>query len=198
MRYLCLFLLLNFYSIIVNAQHFNAGVLVGLSTSQVDGDNLAGFNKAGIKVGGFVNRKLGERCSLAFELEFIQKGSRKPLNQDDNTYYLMRLNYLEVPLLLNYQVGGKLKFEAGPSFAALISSYEEDQNGELKGAVEFNKFDYLINVGATYNISEHWFANARFSYSLGPIRKFTQGYVYSYYKNGQYNQVLAFTLGYQF
>jgi len=40
------------------SQEFNAGISAGISTSQVSGDNLAGFNKAGIILGGFVNRKI--------------------------------------------------------------------------------------------------------------------------------------------
>ena len=48
-------LFLNKYT---GAQEFNAGGLSGLSTSQVSGDNLGGFNKAGIILGGFVNRKI--------------------------------------------------------------------------------------------------------------------------------------------
>ena len=31
-----------------NSQDFKGGILLGLSTSQVSGDDLAGFNKAGL------------------------------------------------------------------------------------------------------------------------------------------------------
>ena len=31
------------------------GLILGLSTSQVSGDNLGGFNKAGLLAGAFVN-----------------------------------------------------------------------------------------------------------------------------------------------
>jgi hypothetical protein len=82
---------------------FNAGIIGGLSTSQVDGDQLAGYDKVGIKAGAFVNRKFSEHVSLQMELLFIQKGSRKPINTDDNSYFIMRLNYIVVPLVFRFQ-----------------------------------------------------------------------------------------------
>src|SRR5689334_21238513 len=81
------------------AQNFHAGLLAGISTSQVDGDNLAGYHKVGIKGGVFVNRQLSEKFALQLEIEFLQKGSRKPVDTIENTFFLMRLNYIDVPLL---------------------------------------------------------------------------------------------------
>src|SRR5438132_3331012 len=81
------------------AQRFHAGVTGGISTTQVAGDQLSGFNKAGVIAGGFVNSSLSEKTSLQMEIIFIQKGSRKPVETDnDNQYYVMRLSYFEVPV----------------------------------------------------------------------------------------------------
>lgn len=77
---------------------------VGVVGSQVDGDTYEGFNKAGITAGLFVNRKLSDLFSLQLEMNYIQKGSRKPLD-DNNTYYLMRVTYIEVPVLLQWHAG---------------------------------------------------------------------------------------------
>ena len=50
---------------------FEGGVILGLSTSQVSGDDLAGFNKA-IVFGGFTNRILS-RETAQLEIVYIQK-----------------------------------------------------------------------------------------------------------------------------
>lgn len=181
----------------IHAQKFDAGILAGLSTSQVDGDDLSGFNKAGIKAGGFVSRKLGGKAALTFGIEYIQKGSRKPVNAD-NEYFLMRLSYIEVPLMFNYYVGKKWNLEAGFALATLLSSYEEDQTGEILHAPEFNRFDYLVAVGGNYFITDHLFFNIRYSYSIVPMRGKIEGYEYRYFIGGQYNKVLAFALAYVF
>ncbi len=135
--------------------------------------------------------------NLQFEIEFIQKGSRKPLS-DTSSFYLMRLNYLEVPLMLNYSVAKKWNIEAGFSFATLVSAYEEDQTGEITHSPPFHRADYLANVGGNYFITDHLIFNVRFSYSVASIRPKNENYSYYYFARGQWNRVLAFAFAYQF
>ena len=52
------------------AQNFNAGVISGISTTQVSGDNLAGFHKAGLILGGFVSRNINSQMQLQIEKRF--------------------------------------------------------------------------------------------------------------------------------
>jgi hypothetical protein len=177
---------------------FNAGILGGISTSQVDGDQLAGYDKVGIKVGAFVNRNFSDHVSLQMELLFIQKGSRKPVNTEDNTYFLMRLNYMEVPLMVRFQFSKKILGEAGLSIATLVSSEESDEVGVIKSRPEFKKFDYLVNAGGYYKLSDNWLFNVRFSYSIFPIRPFDSARPYAFFDKGQFNNVLALALYYQF
>ena len=40
----------------MTAQEFKGGFIGGLSTSQLSGDMLGGFNKAGLIIGGFTSR----------------------------------------------------------------------------------------------------------------------------------------------
>ena len=75
------------------AQEFNAGILLGLSTSQVSGDNLGGFNKAGLILGGFVNRDINSLLSLQIEMMFVQKGSSNP--KPENLLGEIHLDYIE-------------------------------------------------------------------------------------------------------
>src|SRR5687768_1040627 len=107
----------------MKAQEFNAGLRFGMDASQVNGDRLAGFDKAGILAGVFVNRNFSERISVQMEMIFIQKGSRRPLD-DFNTYYRLRVHYIEVPVLLRYQASKKFTVYAGPSYGVLIFSEE--------------------------------------------------------------------------
>ena len=112
-------------SILLHAEGFEAGVRFGMCASQVDGDHLVGFNKAGLLGGITLSRAISERSSLNMEMIFIQKGSVKPTNTDDNTYYRMRLAYVEVPFLWRWSAGKRISFEAGPAFGVLVSSREE-------------------------------------------------------------------------
>ena len=94
-----------------DAQTFKAKILAGVATSQVSGDQLAGFNKAGIMAGAGVSTKLSEKADLGFEMYYIQKGSVKQSNIDkgDLVYYRLRLNYVEVPILFEYHLSEKFR-----------------------------------------------------------------------------------------
>ncbi len=187
-------LLMSLYS---SAQKFDAGIIAGISTSQVDGDHLSGFNKAGVEVGAWVNRSLGNKIGIQFAIEFVQKGSRLPLNKD-GVFYLMRLNYVEAPLLVNYSLGKKWNLEAGVAFATLVSTYEEDQLGEILNAPPFHRYDYLVAAGGNYHISGHLGVNVRYTYSVTTIRPKNENYNYFYFIGGQFNKVIAVCLTYRF
>ena len=72
----------GFLAISSNAQNFGGGIILGLSTSQVDGDNLGGFNKAGLLVGAFANTSISEFYAFQMEITYIQKGSNNPKMND--------------------------------------------------------------------------------------------------------------------
>ena len=182
------------------AQGFNSGVLIGISTSQVDGDLYGGFRKAGPMAGLFVNRYLSEKVAMELQMYYIQKGSRKnndPANGDIK-FYLLRLNYIEIPLLLHYQQSPKLSFEIGPALGVLLSTYEEDENGETAQEKPFNDFEFSGHAGISYKAFENFELNTRASYSLIPIREPSSTQVSQYFDRGQFNSVVSFALKYQF
>ena len=100
---LCSLITISSYS-----QSFNGGVILGLSTSQVGGDDLSGFNKAGILTGLYTNKSITYKLNLQLELIYIQKGSHNPNmgTADHNDYQKLdiSLSYIEVPFLLQYHL----------------------------------------------------------------------------------------------
>ncbi len=184
---------------ITHAQNFHAHILAGVATSQVSGDQLAGFNKAGLIGGAGVDIALSKKTELGFEIYYIQKGSLKQTNieKEDYEYYRLRLNYLEIPLILRYRINKKLSIELGPSIGTLISFSEENQDGELIGQPSFSKFDISIWGGLVYHFTDNWGMNFRGSQSVVPIREHKGGSTDRLNK-GQYNSVLYFTLFYRF
>ena len=106
------------------AQTFKAELGFGVMGTQISGDDLSGFNKAGICAGVGIRAALSTKTSLGFRMLYFQKGSRMPLKNDgtDSAYYLLRLSYVEVPLLLRFQVTKKLFAEAGPSLGYLFKT----------------------------------------------------------------------------
>jgi hypothetical protein len=192
------FTLLIFTGLVSIGQDFKGGILGGLAASEISGDRLQGPNKAGFYVGAFVNRYFSPTSSIQMELDFIQKGSRE--NPDSsNAYhsYLLRLNYLEMPVHYKYDFIEKATLEAGLSLGVLVQSYEAVDTYEWAAGGSFDTFDLSFNIGLYYTLLENLRINVRYSNSILPVRPHAGGATWRANK-GQYNEVLSFVLYYEF
>ena len=189
-------LLICVISINVQSQNFGGGIIAGVSTSQVSGDRLGGFNKAGLLIGGFVNRNISSLMSLQMEMTYIQKGSNNP-KINENLISDISLAYVEVPVLLKYQQSETVHIEFGIETAFLISAYDNDLYGKIESSRSnpFNKTDVGALLGIDYKISTSLVLNTRISNSILPIRPHASGATFKLNK-GQYNSVLSFALHY--
>lgn len=177
---------------------FKAGLRLGMSTSQVEGDTYGGFDKFGLDGGATLHAKLNEKWGAQFEILFVQKGSKHigDVAKGDYSFYLMQLNYVEVPLLLQYRQK-KITFEFGPGIGYLINSKEYDTGGEVMNAIPFYTTEVSGNLGINYQVYKNFGITWRFTNSLLPIRKYASGASF-WFNPGQRNNVLAFTLTYTF
>ena len=188
----------GFLTISSNAQNFGGGIIAGISTSQVSGDQLGGFNKVGFLVGAFTNKSISPLLSLQMEMTYIQKGSDNP-KMNENSISDINLSYVEIPLLLKYQQSNTIAIEGGFETAFLISSSDNDIYGKISATNtrEFNTTDIGIFIGLDYSIGARLRLNSRISNSILPIRAHASGATFQLNK-GQYNSVLSFTLHYNF
>jgi hypothetical protein len=181
----------------VQAQEFNAGLKGGLSATQISGDQLSGFDKAGLYAGTFVNLYLWPRACLQMEMSFIQKGSRKNPDPDKNdfTEYRLNLDYIEVPLIYRVDYSDMFSIEAGLALAALLHSREEAYP-PLAPTPPFNKQDLSVLGGGYFHFADRMYINLRYQSSILPVREHRSGATYRLNK-GQYNSVVVFSFHYQ-
>ena len=172
----------------------------GISGTQVDGDTYGGYNKIGTNAGIYINRKTGDNTENMFGLTYIQKGSRSNPTIQNPNYYILKLNYAEVPFLFIFNNKSKYRFEIGLSGAYLFSSYEENgMIGSYKGSLK--KFDLNYNMGAGYKLNDKFYVNLRYVYSILPIREYSR---YAYLGNfwqrmfnrGLYNNCVSLSINY--
>ena len=176
------------------SQNFRAGAIIGMNTSQVSGDNLAGFNKLGIRAGGFINKEF-DFFTAQIEFQYINKGSKEIVEND--TYqegYRFSLNYIEIPIGIKTPIYNKTWLELGCSFGYLLR-WNEEINGYEELGISVNELDYSLHVGLDYKLREKLYLNTRLSNSIIPIRKHASGQVYKW-NRGQYNTCLSFILYY--
>lgn len=200
MKSFTLALILSLAAGLAHGQRFHGGIMGGLAATQLDGDNLGGYNKPGLRVGGWVNTHIKPHIILQLELEYIQKGSKVSESEiKSGKYYHSLLNYIQVSLLAKTSLMKRLTAEAGLAGSYLTRSVEDKDGGgfiEPEPDDAFTDFEFSGMVGFSYALSESLEANARFNYSLLPVRDHPGSQTWLL-NRGQYNNAMLFSLYYQ-
>ncbi|MCB9048472.1 MAG: PorT family protein [Lewinellaceae bacterium] len=159
-----------FFTLALQAQstgperRFEAGVVAGFNLSQVDGDDLTGFNKIGVNVGGRVDAILTDRWRLSLEMLFAQQGaSRHKLDNPASAFDKIRLNLVEAPVMVHFQ-DWKIQASAGVSYARVINAEIIDYTGE-DATESYPLQDNLFSIilGGTFFFQENLGLNIQWS-----------------------------------
>ena len=186
------------------AQSFAGGALLGFNASQVSGDNLGGYDKAGISGGFFVSKQINEKSELEMRITYSAKGSRDVPNFEKGKYtaYYLKLNYVEVPILYRYKFK-MVWLMAGLSGGYLISSSIANESGPFPENSDenrpFKKYEVCTQLGVALPFADHWEAELKSAdtFALLPVRPHASGANFRL-NFGQLNSVLAFSLKYRF
>ena len=203
--YLLILGLLSIFSFKATAQSFNAGLVVGPTFCQVDGDHYAGFHQLGFTAGAYANLPLDDYFAVQMELKYSLLGahsSDKEVNEFYYNPYSLRLHYAEIPLMLqynlgNFRVGGRpldfLTLEAGVSADVRLKATEDVDADYQVTTSRWNLFSATANAGVHVAFNDHLGIGARFMYSAVPCRfSGNPGWFYNQY----YNKVVQITLTY--
>jgi hypothetical protein len=146
-----------FISSAVMAQ-FHIGVKGGANVTKVDGYSFKDKFTYGYHLGGFAEIGLGRKFWIQPEVLFNQYSTT--LDSNYNNVYEnifthgqrdVKLNYLSVPILLNYKLlGNFLSLQAGPQFSVLM---KQDKNLLQNGADAFKKGDFAMLGGVQLKLS---------------------------------------------
>lgn len=178
-RLLCI-LFLSFCSLLVQAQRnpvgmdrenlIRFGVKGGLNLNKINGQSYKDGYNYNYQLGGFVQINFSNKFGLQPEVNFVQTTSE--FSSDGTSIYddlflsgsqkKAKLNYLEIPLLLNINVGPskRVKLQLGPSYGALLNQTVDSlkSNGNIFKNSEFSAIGGLflqlplVNLGARYKI----------------------------------------------
>jgi hypothetical protein len=157
----------------VNAQ-FAAGAKAGANLTKIDGKSFKEEFRTGYLVGGFAIIGLGEKFALQPELLWNQSASRVDTNFknvyqtafDDVKSGKVKLNYLSVPILLNYKlIGSFLSLQAGPQFGILMN---KDKTLLENGKQAFKSGDFSMLGGMQVKISK-FVGSARYVVGLNNL-----------------------------
>ena len=165
-----------FFTNFIYGQRFKAGIMAGINASQIRGDDSGGYNRLGLRGGLRGVAVLTDNLELSTEIVYAQRGS-----QTDNLEAIVRriihLDYIEVPVLINYLdwlIEGessnesdfyRIHIHTGFSFSRLLRSWTE-QSAYDGVQDRFQENDLSWVAGATVHFSEHFGITARFNTSI--------------------------------
>ena len=136
---------------------FTLGVKGGANITKVNGRSFADEYTYGYHLGGFAIIGLGGRIGIQPEVLFNQYQTRtgtefrniyqNALSGNNN----VKLNYLSIPILLNYKLGSFVSLQAGPQFGVLL-----DRNKNLfeNGREAFDRGDFSMLGGAQLSLGK--------------------------------------------
>ncbi len=201
---LCLFIYhLNY------AQQFNAGITTGLSASAINGFGNGHFHKVGFIVGGLVNSKINDKNTAQFEINYIRKGSSQPPDSNNNGYYNVTLDYIEIPVLIRRKINftirkkpvDRFEFEYGASAGKLLRHTSVVNNYNIPSENKYyNPIDVSLLAGFNYKLGKSAYFSIRYSNGLIPAIKRNSPnlqFITYTYNNGN-SMVLQFSLKFIF
>src|SRR4028119_2372205 len=137
---------------------FQAGIKGGTNITKIDGKSFKEEFQFGYHLGGFATIKIAEKWQIQPEVLFNQYNSKTDtaFRNVANVRNLkdVSLNYLSIPILLNYSPTKIVTFQAGPQFGKLLNKdndlWKEGQNAfkegdlSLLGGVQINIANFKI------------------------------------------------------
>ncbi|HOY30400.1 MAG TPA: outer membrane beta-barrel protein [Bacteroidales bacterium] len=184
--------------------------IAGFNLTQVDGDEVYGFNKFGTCVGFGGILPLGHRFSMSLEILYDEKGAfRKyppsPVDSLQLPYYSLKWNYLTAPLMFHYEDRNTWTFGLGFSWGRMVSFKEKEWNiqkpWDRPDTITYKtKNDFSVIADLRFRIWKHLKFNIRYSYSLVPVRTrvYTNPVTFETWERKQYNNVITIRLLYYF
>lgn len=166
-----IFLTISLNTTDINAQRFKGSAVLGLNFSQIDGDDLAGFNKVGLTGGFKLDSPLNDKWDMSLEMLYSKRGSSTGFGFGGDAN-LTSLQYLSVPILVSlkdwyikdedyHKVSAHGGLDFGYMFSAKSTNdiYQADVNN-------FKKVDISLLVGINY----------KFTRKLGLTIRYTRSY----------------------
>lgn len=190
--------LLFLVATIAYSQRFDGGALLGFNASQVKGDTYNGYHKPGLVAGFYVETDISPVFFAAMEIKYSQKGARKKVTDKDPTTYIMRLNYIDIPLYAAFRSSERTAIIGGISPGVLLSGKEFNEYGEFPAEEQnaFSTLDLQAFLGMQLDFADNLKIDLRFAYSVLPIRDepTKPGW---YWESNQFNNVITLALYYQ-
>jgi hypothetical protein len=154
-------------SVIVNAQQTHFGLKGGLNIASLSVDEGEDYDsRVGLHLGGLAHIHITQHFAVQPELVFSMQGG-----ESDNDDFKFKLNYINVPVMLQYMTSDGFRIQTGPQFGFLVGAETKIGDVEIDVKDELNSFDFAWSIGAGYLFQSGWGIDARYNFSLTNIEE---------------------------
>jgi hypothetical protein len=151
---------------------FHLGVKGGANIVKVEGKSFKQEFRYGYSVGAFAEIGLGSKFHLQPEVLLNQYSTSLDSNYKsvyqnviNSNQSKVKLNYLSIPVLLDYKLLGPIHLQAGPQWSILMN---KNQNFLQNGQEAFKHGDFSFVAGAQVKLAA-FRVSARYSVGLSNI-----------------------------
>ena len=156
-------------AISVHAQSLSGGVKAGLNVANQNisygSISFDSKSKIGIHVGGYVTLMFTEKLGLQPELLYSTQGCKLEFAED----YKYNLSYLNLPVLVRYNITEMISAHAGPQFGFLTSAKYEVDGASVDSKEDFKGIDFSLVFGAGVELPLGLNAGMRYCLGLSNI-----------------------------
>jgi hypothetical protein len=157
--------------VFVNAQNAQFGVKAGVNFGSINGDDTDEFEmRTSFHVGVVSEILFSEKFSIQPELLYSSQGAKM---SEEGFDLVIKLNYINLPVMAKFYVIEGLSLEVGPQFGFLLSAKAksefdgESEEEDIKDGL--NDFDFGINFGAGYKLENGLSFAARYIYGFSNL-----------------------------
>jgi len=149
--------------------HVNFGIKAGANFTTFSSDDNSNYDyKTGVNLGGLLHAHITKRFAFQPELLYSVEGAK--LNLPGTTDNLRaNLNYVRLPLLIQYMTGSGLRFQLGPQLGILASAKQKNGSTttDVKNSYKTTEAGLVGGVGFVFKNGLG--IDARYNYGLSKI-----------------------------
>ena len=162
---------------IASAQHGNSpagrvniGIKGGVNVYNVHNDNNTEYDpRIGFNFGLLGHIHLNTNFAIQPEIVYSAQGAKQTVDNGTNN---LNLDYINVPVLLQYMFDNGLRLQAGPQVGFLVSAKSKTGNNSIDVKNDMNPIDFALSFGTSYVFPSTGFGiDARYNLGLNNINK---------------------------
>ncbi|MGX5817311.1 porin family protein [Chitinophaga lutea] len=187
-RFILLLSLFLTGAVAASAQQVSFGVKGGLNIAKLTNADRT-KTRAGVYAGAFANIALTEEWAIQPELLYSGQGRKvDPPIIDD---YTEALNYINLPVMVQYHIVPEFHLEAGPQIGFLVAAKAKGDGNSLDIKDNYKGVDFGLGFGLGYTFDMGIGINARYNFGLTNVLDDSD----NSYKNSVAQIGLSYTIG---